>query len=450
MPIARDPANAPPGPAVMTVAELNRNARRLLEQSFPLAWIAGEISNLTQAASGHLYFSLKDREAQVHCVMFRNRWQQLDWIPVNGAQIEVRALVTLYEARGDFQLNIETMRRAGQGALFEAFQKLKQKLDAEGLFDASRKKPLPRFPRQVGIVTSLAAAALRDVLTTLRRRNPGIPVVIYPSPVQGEGAAASLAAAVANACRRAECDVLILCRGGGSIEDLWAFNDEALARTIASCRIPIISGVGHETDFTIVDFVADLRAPTPTAAAAAAVPDRDELATALGSLARQLAADLRRLLQTLSQRLDNAALRLQHPGARVADQERALAQLRRRLSLALATRTKSLAVASATLRGRLLRASPDVDGMAAALQRVHSALSQALRGTLRTREARLSQCAASLLHLDPNAVLARGYSMVRDAEGILLRDSRKLRPGDPLSITFASGWASAEVKQSGD
>src|SRR5574340_462515 len=269
---------------VISVSELNRSARQILEQRLPLLWVAGEISNFTQAASGHWYFSLKDDKAQVRCAMFRMKSQYLDWLPENGMQVEVRAQPTLYEPRGEYQLAVENMRRAGLGALYEAFEKLKGRLEKEGLFAAARKKALPAFPRRIGIITSPAAAALRDVLTTLRRRMPNIPVLIYPVPVQGEGAAQKIAAAIQLAGQRRECDVLILCRGGGSIEDLWAFNEEVVARAIAACEIPVICGVGHETDFTIADFAADRRAPTPTAAAELATPHRADLLQRLAVL----------------------------------------------------------------------------------------------------------------------------------------------------------------------
>src|SRR5687767_14775200 len=255
------PDNALPQPQVISVSELNRMAREALERGLPLMWIAGDVSNCKRSDLGHCYFTLKDAQAQVDCVMFRNRLQLLGWTPRDGAQVEVRALATLYEARGKFQLNVEVMRRAGLGALYEAFERLKAKLEGEGLFDPRRKRLLPRFPRVLGIVTSPRAAALRDVLTVLRRRMPGLPVIVYPAPVQGEGAGPRIAHAVRTAGNRGECDVLIVCRGGGSIEDLWAYNDETLARTIAACPIPVISAVGHETDFTIADFVADVRAP---------------------------------------------------------------------------------------------------------------------------------------------------------------------------------------------
>ncbi|MDP2706636.1 MAG: exodeoxyribonuclease VII large subunit, partial [Burkholderiales bacterium] len=316
---------------VISVAELNRLAKELIEQNLPLMWVAGEISNFTRAASGHCYFSLKDAQAQVRCVMFRHRMQLQDWKPENGMQVEVRACPSFYEQRGEFQLNVEAMRRSGLGALYEAFEKLKARLQAEGLFDAAAKQPLPRFPRAIGVVTSLQAAALRDVLTTLRRRMAAIPVIVYPTPVQGAGAGAQIAAAIGGADARAECDVLIVCRGGGSIEDLWAFNEEVVARAIHACRLPVVSGVGHETDFTIADFVADARAPTPTAAAQMASPDRDDLRQDLSHLYQRLTRVTERALERRMQRLDVLARRLTHPGERIANQFAQLGHLASRL-----------------------------------------------------------------------------------------------------------------------
>ena len=238
-------------PVVVSVSELNLRVRQHIERGFPLMWVGGEISNFVRATSEHWYFSLKDAKAQVRCAMFRNRNQLAEWIPGNGDAVEVQVLVTLYEARGEYQLIVESIRRAGLGALFEKFLKLKSRLEAEGLFDVAKKRALPEYPRQIGVITSPAAAALRDVLTTLKQRAPNIPVVLYPAGVQGNGAAAEIVNALRVANQRAECDVLILCRGGGSIEDLWAYNDETLARAVAACAIPVVSGVGHETDFTI-------------------------------------------------------------------------------------------------------------------------------------------------------------------------------------------------------
>ena len=257
------------GAPVISVSELNRLVRAAIEKNLPLTWVNGEISNLRRYDSGHVYFTLKDATAQVDCVMFRHKAQHMDWQPADGMRVEVRALATVYEARGKYQLNIEAMRRAGLGALYEAFERLKARLDAEGLFAEERKREIPAFPRAIGVVTSPQAAALRDVLTTLKRRMPRIPVILYPAPVQGEGAAAKIMQAIATASTRAEhdqIDVLIVCRGGGSIEDLWSFNEEVVARAIHACSIPVVTGVGHETDFTIADFVADARAATPTAA----------------------------------------------------------------------------------------------------------------------------------------------------------------------------------------
>ena len=245
------------------MSELNRLAREVLEMSFPLFWVSGEVSNFTRAASGHWYFSLKDQTAQVKCVMFKGRNSYVDFIPREGDKIEARCTVTLYEARGDFQLTAEFIQKAGLGALFEAFEKLKNKLALEGLFDAASKHAIPKHPNTIGIVTSPDAAALRDVLTTLKRRNPRVGVIIYPTSVQGKGSAETIAKAINTASQRAEVDALIICRGGGSMEDLWQFNEEIVARAIAKCAIPTISGIGHETDFTICDFVADMRAATP-------------------------------------------------------------------------------------------------------------------------------------------------------------------------------------------
>jgi exodeoxyribonuclease VII large subunit len=247
-------------PAVLSVTALNQQVARLLERTFPLTWIGGEISNFTRAASGHWYFTLKDDAAQVRAVMFRGRAQSAGFIPREGDKVEVRALVTLYGARGDYQINVEAIRRAGVGQLYEAFLRLKEKLAAQGMFDAGRKRPLPLFPRSIGIVTSPGAAALRDVLTALRRRAPHVRVVLYPTPVQGQFAADKIAEAIMTASRRGEVDVLLVCRGGGSIEDLWSFNEECVARAIDACAIPVVSGVGHETDVTIADFAADVRA----------------------------------------------------------------------------------------------------------------------------------------------------------------------------------------------
>lgn len=379
-------------------------ARDVLERNFPLFWISGEISNMTRAASGHWYFSLKDSSAQVRCVMFRGRNSYLDWQPREGDKVEARAVVTLYEARGDFQLTVEFLQRAGMGALFEAYERLKRKLEAEGLFDPARKKALPAHPRRIGIVTSPDAAALRDVLTTLRRRMPGIPVVIYPTPVQGRDAAPKIAAAIDAASQRAEVDVLIICRGGGSIEDLWQFNEEIVARSIAACPIPTVSGVGHETDFTIADFAADQRAATPTAAATLVTPDRAALLRQLQQLQQHMARQMDHLLQRRMQQLDYLAKRLISPAQQVRNQTAHLEQLRLRLNAAVNTH-------------------------------------------LHRQQQRLQHLGQSLNHLNPAGVLDRGYALVHDADGQLVRSSSQLGPGDSVRLTLAEGAAGASITE---
>ena len=435
------------GSEVLSVSALNRSVRDLLEHRFPLLWVGGEISNFVQARSGHLYFSLKDDQAQVRCVMFRGRGAYLDWQPRDGLQVEVRALVSLYEPRGDFQLNVEFMRRAGLGALYEAFLRLRDRLEREGLFDPALKRPIPAYPRAIGVVTSPAAAALRDVLTTLARRNPSVPVVVYPTAVQGEGAPAQIVAALAAAARRRECDVVILCRGGGSIEDLWAFNDERVARAIRACEIPVVVGVGHETDFTIADFAADLRAPTPSGAAELASPAREELRARLDLLAGRLHRRITRDLETRLQLLDHLTRRLVHPERRLVAQTALLAQLRARLALAAERslergRWRLRDLADRAVRGlpALVPLEARVAGLA---QRVRAA---AFHGSAQ-RTARLESLVQNLAHLDPRAVLERGYAIVRDGEGRIVRRSAGLARGDALDLTFAEGGANARVEQ---
>ncbi len=389
---------------VMTVTELNRLARNVLEQSFPLFWVSGEVSNLTRAASGHWYFSLKDAGAQVRCVMFKGRNSYLDWTPKEGDKVEARSTVTLYEARGDFQLTVEFLQRAGLGALFEAFEKLKAKLQQEGLFDASLKKSLPLHTKKIGIVTSPDAAALRDVLTTLRRRMPSIPIVIYPTPVQGRDAADLITNAINTASKRAECDVLIICRGGGSIEDLWQFNEEIVARAIAACSIPTISGVGHETDFTIADFVADMRAATPTAAAELATPSRETLLNSLNQLKLQLARNMQYYLGQRSQTLDYLARRLVSPLQQLKQQKSQLAQISYRLS-------------------------------------------SCMQQQLHTKQQNLLRLSQNLQHLNPQAVLTRGYAFVQNQSGAIINSSLQLQRGDSVTLTFDTGTADATINK---
>ncbi len=432
-------------PAVIPVSLLNRLARERLESAFPLCWVAGEISNLTHAASGHVYFSLKDSAAQVRCVMFRNRAQILGWRLENGQHIEARVLVTLYEARGDFQLNVEAARRAGVGNLYEQFLRLKDKLEREGLFAADAKRGLPAFPRRIGVITSPQAAALRDVLTTLGRRAPHASIVLYPTPVQGEGAAPQIAAAIRGAGERGECDVLIVCRGGGSIEDLRAFNDEDVARAIRACPIPTVSGIGHETDFTIADFAADRRAATPTAAAELAAPEQAALLARLGDLQSALLRQIGRQHGSLAQQLDRLAQRLQHPEQQLARQREKLLNLRRRLDAGLAQSSARGRGALAVITRRLLLARPDTARHGRRAESLAPQLRAAWQQTVQRQSAHLAHLHAGLAHLNPVAVLARGYSIVTDERGEIVRDAGCLEPSGEISVNFHRGRARATL-----
>ena len=430
---------------VLTVSELNRMARRALESQLPLLWVEGEVTNFIRAASGHWYFSLKDEGAQVRCVMFRGRNQFAGFTPGNGDHIELRALPTLYEARGEFQMAGESIRRAGAGRLYEAFLKLKAKLEAEGLFDPLNKRALPRFPRCIGVVTSPQAAALHDVLTALARRMPGLPVILYPTPVQGAGAAAQIAAAIRSAGQRAECDVLLVCRGGGSLEDLWAFNDEAVARAIAASPMPVVSGVGHETDFTLADFAADLRAPTPTAAAELASPVRQDLLLQLGHLTRRLHEHLARKLRNDMQQLDYLARRLVHPAEQLRQQQLGLTQLSQRLGHATRNRLSHEQHRMAQLRQRLVTPRHRIQHEQRTLSALLSRFQRAAQTHAQLRQSRLTQLGSSLAHLNPEGVLARGYSIVQQADGAVVHDAATLHASERLSIRFHRGQASATV-----
>jgi exodeoxyribonuclease VII large subunit len=431
---------------VLTVSELNRMARRALESQLPLLWVEGEVSNFTRAVSGHWYFSLKDAQAQVRCVMFRGRNQFADFTPANGDNVEIRALPSLYEARGEFQLGAEAIRRAGAGRLYEAFLRLKAKLEAEGLFDPANKRALPRFPRRIGIVTSPQAAALHDVLTALARRMPGLLVILYPTPVQGTGAGAQIAAAIRTAGARAECDVLLVCRGGGSLEDLWAFNDEAVARAIAASPMPVVSGVGHETDFTLADFAADLRAPTPTAAAELASPQRQELLLQLGHLARQLQHHLARKQHSEMQRLDYLGRRLIHPAEQLRRQQSELKQLAQRLHHAGGTCLTREQLRLAGLSQRLVTPRHVIQHEQQRLGALGLRARLAVESGFGQRQLTLDRFSSSLAHLNPDGVLARGYSIVQMENGSVVQDATMLNAGDRLGIRFHRGKARARVE----
>ncbi len=430
---------------VVPVSLFVSSARLIVERHLGLAWISGEISGFSRAASGHCYFTLKDDRAQVRCVLFRNKAQLLAVPLKDGLAVEVRATPTIYEARGDFQLSVDTVRLAGLGVLYEQFAKLKAKLEADGWFRAERKRALPAFPRGVGIVTSPHAAALRDVLTTLDRRLPSLPVILYPTPVQGNEAAAGIAAAIAAANARNEVDVLIVCRGGGSIEDLWAFNELAVARAVLESVIPVVSGVGHETDFTICDFVADARAPTPTAAAALVAPDRVALMAQLRTIAERWRRSTERALESRMQRVDLVSRRLVHPAARLQAQTLTLAGLAQRLARATTASTRQRERELSAQGQRLVRQLRTPLPQRLSLMRALERWQRGAQDQLDAIDLRIGALDAGMRHLNPQGVLDRGYSIVTNAAGTVVQDAARLTEGDALHLRFARGEASAKV-----
>ena len=422
-----DARNAAPLRAPWGVAALLLAASDALAARFGALSVRGELSGFARAASGHCYFSLKDSEgapALVRCAMFRRAAALLDFQPADGQQVELRGRIGVYESRGELQLVVESMARVGAGSLYEEFLRLRARLEAAGLFDAARKRPIARFPMTLGVVTSLGAAALRDVLTTLARRAPQVRVVVYPSPVQGSEAPAALVAVLQTAARRAEVDTLLLVRGGGALEDLWAFNDERLVRAVASSPIPIVCGVGHETDITLADLAADLRAATPTAAAELAAPAAAEQTAQLDTAQTLLRRSLQRTLQRQAQRIDTMALRLGQPARTLAGQGERLHGLQRRLLLALRQRHGQQLLQTQLQAQRLLRA--------VAAQQV-------------SRRQRLALVAQQLAAVDPKQVLRRGYAWVESSDGKPVLSAHALVIGQTVRAVWADGGATAEV-----
>jgi exodeoxyribonuclease VII large subunit len=456
-PMQIPPSDAPPAvesgarPArdVYSVSRLNREVRVLLERGFGSIWLEAEISNFARPASGHWYFSLKDAAAQVRCAMFRQRNMLAAFTPRDGQKVLVRARIGLYEPRGEFQLLVDHMEDAGLGALKRQFEELTAKLAAEGLFAAERKRPLPPLPMRIGVITSPSGAAIRDILHVLARRFPAARVLIYPVPVQGAQAAAEIAAAVALAGRRGECDVLILARGGGSLEDLWAFNDEALARAIVASPIPIISGVGHEVDFTIADFAADVRAPTPSAAAEIVVPDSLEWLKTIRTLAARLQQSLRRGLEERRERLRwlTGRAALVSPVARLTQQMQSLDDLEDRLMRGMRQRLTELRADFVDRRSLLWQLSP-IARVREAAQR-HQSLSARLNAAglqqIRSARERLMPLVRTLQAVSPLATLDRGYAIVSNGGGIL-RDAALAPPGTIIEARLAVGTLRAKVE----
>ena len=387
---------------VFSVKEINRLVRELLEQSFPSFWISGEISNFISASSGHWYFSLKDDEAQVRCTMFKNKNMAADWVPKNGEKIEAKCFIGLYEARGEYQLNIELIRHAGAGLLSEAFNQLKEKLLKEGLFEPSRKKSIPQFPKSIGVITSPTGAAIEDILITLKRRSPHIPIFIYPSLVQGNEAPSAIVKAIETANTRMECDVLILARGGGSIEDLWAFNEEIVARAIVASKIPTITGVGHETDTTIADFVSDLRAPTPTGAAELVTSHTVELIKTIQAYKNQLNKMMASVIRELMQKIDYLEKRLISPRQQIQRQKEQIHQY---------------------------------------IQRIN----QSMKNAMIQYRLNIDKLKLNLDHLSPHAVLSRGYSIITNVDGQIVNNVNQLKLDDKIHIQLNHGQADANI-----
>jgi len=439
----------PPVANVFTVSRLNTTVRQLLEQEMGSVWLSAEISNFSQPASGHWYFTLKDDGAQVRCAMFRNSNRRVTFRPQHGQQILVRATITLYEPRGDYQLIIESMHPAGEGALQQQFELLKAKLASEGLFDQQHKQPLPEPAKQVGVITSATGAALHDVLRVLHRRDPSLPVIIYPTPVQGADAPAAIVRAIELANQRAECDVLIVGRGGGSLEDLWSFNEERVARAIFASRIPVVSAVGHETDVTIADFVADLRAPTPSAAAEIVSRNQTELLRQLLSQQQRLEMAMDYYLAQQQRRFSRLDHRLQqqHPQLRLARQQTALFRLQQRLNEAMENRLRQSLRQQDRLSQRLAAHQPQPRLFQAQrqLEQMRYRLQQSMEKMLNRDRQRFATLAAQLEGVSPLATLARGFSVTTDSTGQVVKKTAQLQSGDTLRTRLDDGWVESQV-----
>jgi exodeoxyribonuclease VII large subunit len=434
---------------VYSVSRLNREVRSLLEGGLGVIWVEGELSNFSQPGSGHWYFSLKDRDAQLRCAMFRMKNSLVGFTPRDGAHLLVRGRMTVYEARGEYQLIVEHLEEAGEGALKREFERLKTRLAAEGLFALERKRALPRFPRRIGLITSPSGAALHDILKILARRFPPAAVLIYPSAVQGAVAVPGLINALETAGARAECDLLILARGGGSLEDLWAFNDERLARAIAASPLPVVSAVGHEIDFTIADFVADVRAPTPSAAAELVVPDRVACLEAVSRNGGRLSVSMQRELRAIATRVDAARARLAraHPGVRLEQQTQRLDDLTQRLAGAADGAVQREKLRLAQLRDALVRHSPDrlLHAQVARHQGLALRLRHAAAGRVGAAAQRLALAQRALNAVSPLATLARGFAIVTRADGALVADAAQVAVGEEIEARLAHGALTARV-----
>ena len=434
---------------ILSVSDLNRQAKRLLEVSFPSTWVEGELSNIARPRSGHWYFTLKDTDAQVRCAMFRGTNTRIRFQPSEGQQVLVRAKVSLYEGRGDYQLIAEHMEEAGAGALQRAFEELKARLSREGLFEASLKKPLPIMPTHVAIITSSTGAAIRDILTVFKRRWPTVKITIIPTAVQGRDAASQIVHALSLATTLTAVDAIIIGRGGGSLEDLWPFNEESVARAIATCPLPVISAVGHEVDFTIADFVADCRAPTPSAAAEILSPDQNEITGTVSGYQSALTRSLHNTLVQHHRHLNHLKNRLRHPGERLREQSQRLDDLDIRLRHAMVH--QQLRHHQATLnatRERFHQHSPvtTLQRMATLHQQLEQRLTVSMNNNLSTYRQQLSLQAGQLNAISPLATLQRGYAIVQTDSGDIITDSQTTKPGDRIHAQLAQGSLLCKVE----
>ncbi|AVJ20155.1 exodeoxyribonuclease VII large subunit [Serratia rhizosphaerae] len=440
----------PTAPSIFTVSRLNQTVKQLLEMEMGQIWLSAEISNFSQPASGHWYFTLKDDRAQVRCAMFRNSNRRVNFRPQNGQQVLVRASITLYEPRGDYQLIAESMQPAGDGLLQQQFEQLKQQLAAEGLFDPQFKQPLPSPAKRLGVITSASGAALHDILQVLQRRDPSLPIVIYPTAVQGADAPLQIVRAIETANRRDECDVLIVGRGGGSLEDLWSFNDERVARAIFASHIPVVSAVGHETDVTIADFVADLRAPTPSAAAELVSRNQLELLRQLQSQQQRLEMAMDYYLAQRQQQFSRLHHRLQqqHPHLRLARQQTLLFKLQRRLEEGMQHQLRLTSRRSERLQQRLNQVQPlgRIHRCQQRIQQQEYRLQQALERQLSGYRQRFGVACSQLEAVSPLATLARGYSVTQTPRGEVLKTTKQAQVGEILKTRLQDGWLESEVK----
>ncbi|EGT4256375.1 exodeoxyribonuclease VII large subunit [Citrobacter amalonaticus] len=436
--------------AIFTVSRLNQTVRLLLEQEMGQVWISGEISNFTQPSSGHWYFTLKDDTAQVRCAMFRNSNRRVTFRPQHGQQVLVRANITLYEPRGDYQIIVESMQPAGEGLLQQKYEQLKAKLQAEGLFDQQHKQPLPSPAHCVGVITSKTGAALHDILHVLKRRDPSLPVIIYPTAVQGDDAPGQIVRAIELANARQECDVLIIGRGGGSLEDLWSFNDERVARAIFASAIPVVSAVGHETDVTIADFIADLRAPTPSAAAEMVSRNQQELLRQILSAQQRLGMAMDYFLANRSRRFTQIFHRLQqqHPQLRLARQQTALERLHQRMDSAIESQLKRTSLRQSRLIQRLNQQSPQprIHRAQTRIQQLEYRLAENVRSRLSATRERFGNAVTHLEAVSPLSTLARGYSVSTASDGKVLKKVKQVKAGDVMTTRLEDGWVESEVK----